>query len=828
MYFLNTISIRLRLLLNLLTSLSFLAAVSYVTWSAFDQVEKQSQALKTIQVEQTSKIADFQQTLIQTTQLSSEYLLTLSQEANQKFNTAADALKAQTDTLKDVLTLPEHQQRIEQLQVGLSQYKKATNANVFLKTEIRNTIEYGIDPTAQALSETLNVISRYNRENDTTSIDDALTELLKRLNTSQLLLGKMISKSDTQYYQAFHEKGLGDGAESIFESIQSEFSGQFELSDALSQLEQAQEGYVESFADIKDYLTTTSDNNTSLIQVIQDTNGIINQFSKHSDHQNQLLINGLTQLVQEKAQLVIYIIIAAIILLLLFNSMIVTSIIQPLNQIRQNVQRISQTGKLDQWQPIKGKNELVEMSQRFQHLIASFSQITEELQKVGNALSKGEFHQQIEKQYLGDFDTLKNSFNQSTTKVAQTMKSIQKMSQALQEGDLSYVESESDYTGDYRQVIHSLNAAIHTQKQAILAVKTVMGSMKEGIFSDRIELDIPGEMAQLKTFLNDSLDNLETAIDAKSVTLSAFREGNFAVEMDQNFKGKLNELRNNMDDMAEHVSKMLDQVKTASSDAVHGVREISMGNQDLSHRVNQQSIVVENTIHHMNSMIVQVNQSLENASIVNQKSQTAKEETESGITIVNQMATAIREIADASQQIADFTDVIDNIAFQTNLLALNAAVEAARAGESGRGFAVVATEVRNLAGKSAEAAKHIQTVTRKSLNKVQNGIELSELTRKTFINNAHAIDEISTLMTGMNDSLKQQNRGIHEVNQSLTKINETTQQNAALVEEVSQTSAAIIDSVQGVESKLLGFKLRSPKTITSSTDEVLHLEAKRA
>ncbi|PLA75172.1 hypothetical protein CYQ88_02805 [Hydrogenovibrio sp. SC-1] len=830
MRFLNSISIRSRLFLNLLISMSFLAAVSYVTWISLKQVENQSHELKSIQIEQTAKIAQFQQTLIHTTQLSNEYLLTLSQASNQKFNTAIDTLKAQAESLKTVLTSENHQQLIKQLQVALRQYKKATNSNVFLKTETKNTIEYGIEPTAKDLTLVSKELLDFAQENSLPEVNDAVQDLVARLNTSQLLLGKMISTSNIDFYQSFHQTGLGDSADKSISTLLDNLSGNFMLMGTLSLLEQSRDGYYESYADIKDYLTTTSDNNASLISLIQRANGIIHQLSTHADTQNIELIDQLTLLVQQKTQVAITIIAAAILLMLLLNSVIVSSIVQPLKQIQRNVLQISKSGRLNQWQPITGNNELVEMSHSLQQLITTFSQITDELMMAGKSLSEGHFHHKIEQDYPGDFDKLKNHFNQSIHEIALTMKSIQQMSQALQEGNLSFEQSNTTFMGDYRQVISSLQAAIQTQRNAIGAVEQVMAAMKEGKFSERIQLEMPGDMAQLKTFLNDSLDNLEAAINQKSTTLSAFREGNFSVEMNHQFKGKLNELRNNMDDMAEHVSNMLQQVKTASSEAVHGVREISAGNQDLSQRVNQQSVIVETTMNHMNEMIERVNNSLENATFVSQKSQSAKTETESGLVIVNQMADSINEISEASQQIADFTQVIDSIAFQTNLLALNAAVEAARAGEAGKGFAVVATEVRSLASKSAEAASHIRDITKKSLEKVQKGTELSELTRKSFLNNATAIDEISGLMIDMNESLKHQNQGIHEVNHSLKKIGEATQHNAALVEEVSHTSAAIIDSVQGVEDRLLDFKLRQakPNQLTENQVIPLTIDAKSA
>ena len=208
----------------------------------------------------------------------------------------------------------------------------------------------------------------------------------------------------------------------------------------------------------------------------------------------------------------------------------------------------------------------------------------------------------------------------------------------------------------------------------------------------------------------------------------------------------------------------------------------------------------------MEQMAHSVTQSLQQASDVNGVSHSVRQTIEQGSRVVIEMDQAMSGILTASQEISKITQVIDSIAFQTNLLALNAAVEAARAGESGRGFAVVAGEVRSLAQRSAEAAKQIRMVSAKSMEKVEIGIKLSRMTTETFDKNSRAVEQVSSMIATMHQSLERQTNGIQEVSHALNEIDEATQQNAALVEEIASTSANIIEQVRGLEESVKTFK----------------------
>jgi len=180
----------------------------------------------------------------------------------------------------------------------------------------------------------------------------------------------------------------------------------------------------------------------------------------------------------------------------------------------------------------------------------------------------------------------------------------------------------------------------------------------------------------------------------------------------------------------------------------------------------------------------------------------ARQQAEKGGAVVSSAVSAMGGINAASKKIADIIGVIDEIAFQTNLLALNAAVEAARAGEQGRGFAVVATEVRNLAGRSATAAKEIKALIQDSVSKVDEGSKLVDESGRTLEEIVNAVKKVTDIVAEIAAASREQSSGIEQVNKAVMQMDQTTQQNAALVEEASAASQAIVEQAQALNGMI--------------------------
>ena len=259
--------------------------------------------------------------------------------------------------------------------------------------------------------------------------------------------------------------------------------------------------------------------------------------------------------------------------------------------------------------------------------------------------------------------------------------------------------------------------------------------------------------------------------------------------------------------LADNLAEIVSRVQTAAREISLGADEITTGNTNLSSRTEEQSSSLEETASSMEEMTATVKQNADNAAQANQLALAARDQAEQGVAVVDKAVGAMAGINQAAQRIADIIGVIDDIAFQTNLLALNAAVEAARAGEQGRGFAVVASEVRNLAGRSATAAKEIKSLIQDSVAKVADGSQLVTHSGQTLGEIVLSVKKVSDIVAEIAAASREQSAGIEQVNRAVVQMDQITQQNAALVEESISASQVMSGQVRDLNATLARFRL---------------------
>ncbi|QJD98992.1 methyl-accepting chemotaxis protein [Massilia forsythiae] len=322
----------------------------------------------------------------------------------------------------------------------------------------------------------------------------------------------------------------------------------------------------------------------------------------------------------------------------------------------------------------------------------------------------------------------------------------------------------------------------------LLALAVAMGVAAATVITRGLLRQLGGEPGYTASIAGSiSHGDLSIAIDTK-----ASDKGSLLVEMKQ--------MRNSLVDIVSQVRRGTQTITLAS-------KEIAVGNVDLSSRTEQQASSLEKTASAMEELTSTVKQNADNAREANQLAATASDVARKGGEVVSQVVGTMGEINSSASKIADIIGVIDGIAFQTNILALNAAVEAARAGEQGRGFAVVASEVRNLAQRSAGAAKEIKTLIGDSVEKIGRGSKLVGEAGVTMEEVVDSVKRVTDIMSDIANASAEQSAGIEQVNLSIIEMDGMTQQNAALVEQAAAAFQSLQDQASELQRVVSIFKL---------------------
>ncbi|MFZ6686370.1 methyl-accepting chemotaxis protein [Undibacterium sp. SXout11W] len=293
--------------------------------------------------------------------------------------------------------------------------------------------------------------------------------------------------------------------------------------------------------------------------------------------------------------------------------------------------------------------------------------------------------------------------------------------------------------------------------------------------------------------------------------------GDLTSHIEVNSTDETGQLLQALKEMNDSLQSIVSQVRSGTETIATASTQIATGNMDLSSRTEQQASSLEETASSMEEITSTVQQNADNARQANSLAKTASEVAIKGGSVVSEVVGTMNSISESAKKIVDIISVIDGIAFQTNILALNAAVEAARAGEQGRGFAVVASEVRNLAQRSASAAKEIKTLIGDSVEKVEAGSRLVGVAGTTMAEVVQSVKRVTDVISEITAAGQEQTTGIEQINTAIIEMDNVTQQNAALVEEAAAAAGSLQDQAKSLAHIVSIFKINGAHSITANT-----------
>jgi len=338
-------------------------------------------------------------------------------------------------------------------------------------------------------------------------------------------------------------------------------------------------------------------------------------------------------------------------------------------------------------------------------------------------------------------------------------------------------------------------------------IQGIVFAAAQGDFSKRLELEgKEGFFQSLALGLNQLLDTAAHGLQAVAGVLESLARGDLTRKIEGDYQGTFARLRDDANATVEQLTRVVRRIQESTEAINTAAQEIASGNTDLSSRTEEQASSLEETASSMEELTGTVKQNADNAREANQLADSAQVVAERGGQVVEQVVQTMGAIHHSSSKIADIIGVIDGIAFQTNILALNAAVEAARAGEQGRGFAVVATEVRNLAQRSAGAAKEIKGLISDSVEKVEAGSKLVDQAGRTMEEVVSSIKKVARIMGDIAEASREQSAGIEQVGLAVSQMDEMTQQNAALVEEAAAAAESLEEQARSLAQAVSVFR----------------------
>lgn len=424
-------------------------------------------------------------------------------------------------------------------------------------------------------------------------------------------------------------------------------------------------------------------------------------------------------------------------------------------------------------------------------------------------MAAGEELEEIDaKRFSGEFVGMLQNLNDVRTSLYLLLDDSGMLAEAAVNGQLSTRADVARHKGGYRQIIEGFNSTLDTVIAPIREAADVLSSVAEGNLNVAVTSDFAGDYAIIKHALNTTVDALNSYITEISEVLGEMSQGNLDVAITSDYKGDFAALKTAINNIIEALNSLMKNINLAADQVASGTKQVSDGNQAISQGATEQAASIEELTASVTQIAAQTGENAANASRANELSEVARKGAVEGNLQMQLMQKAMTEINEASASIGKIIKVIDDIAFQTNILALNAAVEAARAGVHGKGFAVVAEEVRNLAGRSAKAAKETAELIEGSVKKADAGKKLADETADALKVIVERVEAAGKLVEGISVASSEQASGIEQVNSGIEQMSLVVQTNSATAQEGAAASEELSGQAVLLKDMVAQFRLK--------------------
>lgn len=438
-------------------------------------------------------------------------------------------------------------------------------------------------------------------------------------------------------------------------------------------------------------------------------------------------------------------------------------------------------------------------------LIDSFVAPINVTAKYVDRISKGDIPAKITDTYYGDFNEIKNNLNTCIDAINALVEDANELTQAAVEGKLSTRADASKHGGEFGKIIGGVNKTLDAVIEPVMEAAAVLDEMSKGNLHTSVKGNYKGEHARIKESMNYTITAISGYINEISEVLTKMADGNLNVGITGDYMGDFVDIKNSLNRIIRSFNQVLGEINTAAEQVASGSRQVSDSSQALSQGSTEQAGSIEELTASMTEIASQTKQNALNANQANELALSVKNNAAQGNEQMKGMLKAMDEINQSSNNISKIIKVIDEIAFQTNILALNAAVEAARAGQHGKGFAVVAEEVRNLAARSANAAKETTSMIAGSMKKVEDGTRIANETADALNNIVEGVSRAADIVADIADASNEQATGIAQVNSGINQVSQVTQTISATAQQGAAASEELSSQAELLKNLVLKF-----------------------